>query len=87
MVAELMKPKLKVPQFKILEAFIETPSTLYKIPDDWAIEDIAVRYGILTYKGEVVECPTCEIEGRYEYANLQITDDYDMEEYFDCEEE
>lgn len=77
--------KPKVPKFKVLEAISQTPSTLYKIPDEWAIEDIVVRYGILYYKGEEKECPTYEVEGQQKYAELEITDDYDIDEYFDCE--
>ena len=77
--------KPKVPKFKVLEAISQTPSTLYKIPDEWAIEDIVVRYGILYYKGEEQECPTYEVEGQQTYAELEITDDYDIDEYFDCE--
>ena len=78
---------MEQPKFKVLEAISQEPSTLYKIPADWAIEDIVVRYGILYYKGKKKECPIYEVEGQQKYAKLEITDDYDIDEYFDCEDE
>ena len=78
------KPKV-LPKFKVLEAISQTPSTLYKIPDEWAVEDIVIRYGILYYKGEEVQVPSCEIEGQQKIAKIEITEDYPIDEYFDCE--
>jgi hypothetical protein len=69
--------------FKVLEAFLIKPSVLYKIPADWDITDIYVTYEGLHYKGELVDCPTKEIDGELDTADIQITEDYD--EYFDCE--
>ena len=84
------KPKVEEPPkptHKVLEAISQEPSTLYKIPADWDIEDIVVRYGILYYKGEEKECPTYEVEGIQKFARLEITEDYPIDEYFDCEDE
>jgi hypothetical protein len=40
------------------------------------------------YKGEEVELESVEMEGDSKYPNLiEETDDYELENYFDCEEE
>ena len=77
-----VEPKDK---FKVIEVITHQPSTLYKIPDEWDVKDISVEYGTLYYKGEMVDCPAVEIEGELSTADIKNTDDYDMDNYFDCE--
>jgi len=73
------------PKFKVLEVIPINPSTIYKIPIEWDIKDIFVRYdGVLHYKGKEVDCPSESIDWDKKFT-IQISD-YDVDDYFDCEE-
>jgi hypothetical protein len=60
---------------------------MYAVPIDWDVKDITIRYGRVFYKGTEVELKSVEIEGGMKYpSTIEETDEYDLEEYFECEE-
>ena len=74
-------------QFKLLTAkYIQYEH--YKIPLEWDVKDINIKWGTLYYKGEEVKVPY--LEGELDMKRpSEIEDDEvaDLELYFDCEDD
>jgi DNA-directed RNA polymerase subunit RPC12/RpoP len=60
---------------------------LYAVPIEWDIEEISIKYGTISYKGEEQDVPEEEYEGDYKYPDKIEESELDLEDYFDCEEE
>jgi hypothetical protein len=72
---------------KIISATYTT-YTLYAVPIDWDVEDIYIKYGSLFYKQEEqydVPNDTPEPDGKY--PSRIEEGEFDLEDYFDCDED
>jgi hypothetical protein len=83
-----MATKMNSNTHKVVIAKYYPPKTIYAVPVDWDVEDITIRYGFVYYKGEEVQLESVELEGDTKYPKtIEESDDFDLEQYFDCEEE
>ena len=74
-------------EFKLLTAEYKQIE-YYKIPKEWELKDISIKWGVLYYKGKEVAVP----QGKFEHDmkrpdELEIDDSADLDLYFDCEDE
>jgi hypothetical protein len=81
-----MATKMNSNTHKVVVAYY-APKTMYAVPIDWDVKDITIRYGTVYYKGTEVELESVEIEDSKYPRTIQETDDYELETYFDCEDE
>ena len=73
---------------KVIVARYSGPENLYAVPKDWDLEKVLIRYGVFYYDGEEVNPPKVEMDSDAKYPiEVDVSDDYDLDEYFDCEEE
>jgi hypothetical protein len=72
---------------KIIVARYECPDILYAVPKDWDLEKVFIKYGVFYYDGEEVNPPSSETEpdGKYPIEVVDGSDDYDFDQWFDCE--
>ena len=84
-----MATKMNSKTHKVVVATYSALYYLYAVPIDWDVKDITIRYGDVSYKGKEVEgIKNVEMEPYYKFPiTIEETDDYELEEYFDCEEE
>ena len=61
---EPMKPKQ---EYKCITALYEPREQYFKIPEEWDVKDIIVKWGKLFYKGECQDVPEEESEGDRKY--------------------
>jgi hypothetical protein len=71
---------------KIVTAEYDGPDIMYCVPKDWDLEDIEVRWGIFYYKGVEQELPQRVIEPDGKRPKWIHIEDYDVSDYFDCED-
>jgi hypothetical protein len=72
----------------VVATYYDAPDTIYAVPIDWNVDDIVIRYGTVYYKGEKVELESVEMKGDFKHpSTIEETDEYDLEEYFECEDE
>lgn len=72
--------------FKVLVASYITEE-YYKIPIDWDLEDVGIKWGKLYYKNEEVIVPMQEGEHDMKRPDdMEIRDMDEYEDFFDCEE-
>jgi hypothetical protein len=72
---------------KVITATFFTPEYHYAVPIEWELKDIDVKWGRLYYKGEQKEVPMQESEVDLKYPTEINENEYDLEQFFDCEEE
>ena len=74
---------------KIIVARYERPETIYAVPKDWDLEKVFIKWGRFYYDGEEVNPPSVENEPDVKFP-IEVedgSDDYDLDQWFDCEEE
>ena len=62
----------------------------YAVPIDWDIEELSTSYGDLYYQGEEVKDPKMvQIRDDFDEGEAEdfVENEYDLEEWFSCEEE
>lgn len=74
-------------EFKILKAIYEVPIRIFRVPDNWDIDDVEVRGEELWYKGEKVRCPSRFFAGDpvHIYDLMWDDGDFEMELFYDCD--
>jgi len=83
-----MATKMNSKTHKVIVATYCVPETIYAVPIDWNVDEITIKYGTVYYKGEEVELESVEMTGDSKYpSTIEDTDDYELEDYFDCEED
>ena len=63
-----------------------TSEVYYKIPADWQLDDISIKWGQLFYQGELKKVPKCEFETDHKRPDEIIISNDEFLDYFDCEE-
>ena len=72
---------------KVITATYCPREVVYAVPIDWDVEDIHIKYGEFYYKGELKDVLEFEIEPEYKYPEDIKDNDYELEQFFDCEDE
>jgi hypothetical protein len=80
----LDKPtKIEVEKANVLRVTWHAPETYFKIPTDWELKDIEVRWGKLYYKTVLYELEEAESEGDCKRpVEMDILTDDAAEDYF-----
>ena len=84
-----MAAKMNSETHKVIVARYQGPEILYAVPKDWDPEKVRIRYGAFYYDGEEVNPPSFETEPDSKFP-IEVEDgsnDFDLDSYFDCEEE
>jgi hypothetical protein len=84
-----MAAKMNSETHKVIVARYQGPEILYAVPKDWDPEKVRIRYGVFYYDGEEVNPPSFETEPDSKFP-IEVEDgsnDFDLDSYFDCEEE
>ena len=89
-VIEQATAPIKSSTHKIIKATYSPRETIYAVPNSWSIKDIHIRYGTIYYKevnvDEHIEYFVCDDDGKFP-KKIEDDDEFDLDEYFDCEEE
>jgi hypothetical protein len=72
---------------KVITATYYPREVLYAVPIDWDVNDVKIRYREVYYKGELQYPPEFEVEYDDKIPNKITEEDYELEQFFDCEDE
>jgi hypothetical protein len=89
MADSIMATKMNSNTHKVMVARYEGPDILYAVPKDWDLEKVLIKWGVFYYDGEEVNPPKVETEpdGKFPIEVEDGSNDYHLDQWFDCEEE